>query len=815
MRGHGASETDGTPPRSPIEIRRAAVARRTVAVVGPAGIGKSRTVRLASRTGDVVAQCLQPFAAMSYRALAHAIDAPLSGSTEDVATEVIAAVDERILVVEDLHWCDADTLAVLRSLIGRVGMIVSSRDVQPLGSHPLVDHVVLPPLDRRQALRLVRRLHPELAGAQRDRLVEAAHGNPLLLAHLARGGSISPTLRAAVTDRLLACPPGTLTELGKLALRGAPVDAPSLPLLTAGDLELTTRTSGGALWFVHDLFASTVLELLGEHRLDELRRELTQEVVPAEAAHLHLALGQRSEAARAARRAADGADPAMRADLLVLAADALGQDATDDLLLDAADAALDAHRPGVARAVADRVRSDDAGAIAAAGLRLARAAWLDGDPPGALDIIERSLGKVSGTGSDEEIQLIVERAFVAVRLRVGDPAIVPLADAAAAAAHTGGVAVARALNTAGLARSHTGAGGWDTYFDDAERAALTAGDDEERLAACYWRLSAVGFYGPMTRANELGAAMVAETRERGPRRWYHHFLGAHIIHHTGVGGVPDSLIDECRRILRESPTFRNRAQVDLALVAVLLDRGDTADALAVLDAGTGWAHTAESRALLACARCEVALATRDVAMMRRAIDELADCGAGFFGLNALAESAAIHLAYSDPRAVEPPVASTVLTPVLGAVTHERAALEHQRDGELEAAIDACARAADHWHRQGMRRFARRAELAPAEIATACGQLDRAAALLPGATTTQDVSERRRAALEHDINRRRTVTRLTPREVEVLRLVADGLTSRQIADRLDIGVATVDSHIATSLRRIGAKTRRQAASLVHG
>lgn len=827
MRGHSAGEpgapgapSDGSAaPPNPRDIRRAALGRRTVTVVGPAGIGKSRTVRLACRSGDVVAQCLQPFGSMSYRALAHAIGTSLSGSTDDVAAQVIAALGERILIVEDLHWCDAATVAVLQTLVGRAGMIVSSRNAHPLGPHPLVDEVVIRPLDRRHALRLVRRVHPDLGGPERDRLIDAAQGNPLLLTHLARGGSISPTLRAAVTDRLLACPPATLAELGKLALRGAPVDAGAVPLLAAGDISLTSRRADGAIWFVHDLFASTVLELLDPHQLDDLRRELTEEVPPVEAARIHLALGQRSEAARAAQDAAVGADPAMRADLLELAADALGPDAPPSLLLDAADAALDAHRATTARALAARAHdmegSGDGRVRAAAGLRLARAAWLDGDAHGAADIVDQSLAAVRGTGSVEEIELVVERAFVAVRLRVGDPDIVPIADQAAADAHASGVAVARALNTAGLARSHTGADGWDAYFTEAERAALAAGDDEERLAACYWRLSAFGFYGPMTRAHEFGASLVVETRQNGPRRWYHHFLGAHIVHHTGLGEVPDTLIDECHGLVREAPTFRNRAQVDLAVAAALLDRGDTAGAVAVLEDGANWAVTAESNALLACAWCEVALATRDVEMMRRAIADLAACGAGFFGLNALAESAALHLAFAHPGAFEPPVASTVLTPVLGAVAHERAAYEHQLTGEIEAAISACARAADAWARQGMRRFARRAHLAAAEIAAASGDLGRATALVHPADGTNDVSARRGAALQREILRRRTIERLTPRETEVLLLVAQGLTSREISERLDIGVATVDSHIASSLRRLGARTRRQAASLVHG
>jgi hypothetical protein len=179
--------------------------------------------------------------------------------------------------------------------------------------------------------------------------------------------------------------------------------------------------------------------------------------------------------------------------------------------------------------------------------------------------------------------------------------------------------------------------------------------------------------------------------------------------------------------------------------------------------------------------CEVALATRDVEAMRRAIADLATCGAGFFGLNALAESAALHLAFAHPGAIEPPVASTVLTPVLAAVSHEREAYELQLAGEARGGARCVrSRSRRRWNRQGMWRFARRAELAAAEITAAAGHLDRAAALVHDDDETDDVTARRRAALERDIARRRAIERLTPREIEILRLVAQGLTSREIS-----------------------------------
>jgi len=53
--------------------------------------------------------------------------------------------------------------------------------------------------------------------------------------------------------------------------------------------------------------------------------------------------------------------------------------------------------------------------------------------------------------------------------------------------------------------------------------------------------------------------------------------------------------------------------------------------------------------------------------------------------------------------------------------------------------------------------------------------------------------------------------LTAREVEVLRLVAEGLTNREIAERLFIAQKTVSVHVSNILGKLDASTRTQAAT----
>jgi DNA-binding CsgD family transcriptional regulator/tetratricopeptide (TPR) repeat protein len=56
--------------------------------------------------------------------------------------------------------------------------------------------------------------------------------------------------------------------------------------------------------------------------------------------------------------------------------------------------------------------------------------------------------------------------------------------------------------------------------------------------------------------------------------------------------------------------------------------------------------------------------------------------------------------------------------------------------------------------------------------------------------------------------------LTPRETEVLRLLADGLTNKQIAATLYISDKTAEHHVSRILGKLGVNTRSAAGSLAH-
>jgi len=101
---------------------------------------------------------------------------------------------------------------------------------------------------------------------------------------------------------------------------------------------------------------------------------------------------------------------------------------------------------------------------------------------------------------------------------------------------------------------------------------------------------------------------------------------------------------------------------------------------------------------------------------------------------------------------------------------------------------------------------------PPELLEALAALDRL-----GATAAGDLVRRQL--------RRQGVTRLPPRplprtranpagltdrQLEVLALLADGLTNAEISDRLVVSVRTVDHHVAAILAKLNVSTRREAA-----
>ena len=118
---------------------------------------------------------------------------------------------------------------------------------------------------------------------------------------------------------------------------------------------------------------------------------------------------------------------------------------------------------------------------------------------------------------------------------------------------------------------------------------------------------------------------------------------------------------------------------------------------------------------------------------------------------------------------------------------------HELDDEVLAALAAgadayCVKSSDPGvvHRRGARgRRRRRPTSTRASRTWCCG----------------GSAARRRAA---------ETSPLTPRETEILRLIADGAGNAEIAEQLHVGLGTVKGHIADILEKLAASDRAQAA-----
>ena len=228
----------------------------------------------------------------------------------------------------------------------------------------------------------------------------------------------------------------------------------------------------------------------------------------------------------------------------------------------------------------------------------------------------------------------------------------------------------------------------------------------------------------------------------------------------------------------EALELGHESQPGLALLR--LAQGDVtvacasiADALADEEAP---AQAGLRRARLLAAQVEIALAAGDAECARAATDEL----------QAIAERYA-----STALAAEAATAQAALALADGG-----------------SALTAARRAHRLWQQLEMPYEAARARLLVAAAQRAAGHDDAARLQLQAAATT---FERLGAGPDLEIAQRtlggkRTAATLTRRERDVLALVADGLTDRQIAERLVVSPHTVHRHLANIRGKLGQPTR---------
>jgi len=233
-------------------------------------------------------------------------------------------------------------------------------------------------------------------------------------------------------------------------------------------------------------------------------------------------------------------------------------------------------------------------------------------------------------------------------------------------------------------------------------------------------------------------------------------------------------------------------------VALCLDRNDLTAAHAWLDAHDrwlDWSGAVLGRADGACAWTRYCLAAGDIGRARQHAEQ------------------ALALA-TKPRQ---PLALLTALRLLGAIeAHAGRLLDARQHLETALALaDACA--APYERSLTLVAFAD-LFLRSGDIDEAAAALDEArticAALAAAPALARVEALASRLAVQSRAMQQTAQVGLSPREIEVLRLVAGGRTNREIAETMFLSARTVERHITNLYAKIGAQNRAEAIAFAH-
>ncbi|MBW8485369.1 ATP-binding protein [Actinomadura parmotrematis] len=740
--------------------------------------------------------------------------------------DVLALVEARpqVVVLEDLHWADPssrDLLAFLARNVSRPGVLLACTfrtgdlpDGHPtralvagLARLPRVRRVPLAPLGRRD-------LAAMLGGRADGRLGEIhrrSEGNPLFAEALLDAPDGTP---AELRDLLLA---GyrELPAASRRALRGASVAGQRIerPLLAAigclDEEDLRPAVARGLLLVERDGYRF-------RHAL--LRQAVYEDLLPGERARLH------------AEFAAAAPDPAARATHWHAAGE---RQRAFDAAWEAAGAAAEVFAHHERLRFLERVLDlwDEVPATVpdvdrADVLALAASACLSaGEAVKGVRYASEALALCGEDGGERAAVLLKERS--ALRHRLGEDALDDLRRSLALAPAGGGL---RERVTATLANRLFLLGRFAEARRHAE-AALTSAEDGVRA----WALLTIGSIDALEGDAETGRARCVEARrlaldggaEHGPlviaslaeadvllgAGRYTEALDAvgdglatarriGLARDQGAGlaaKTADALIalgrwDEARALLDEAldveppPLFAAIAQIGLGTIALARGRPDEAGAAAdaaraVLGAGYPGAMF---RLPLYELRCRLALAAGDAE-----------------GAAAIWREAPVDTAI--PRFSWPLAAVGALLPVDAAAladalpVHGPVDAAHRATYRAETGRGPWADAIGAW------RDLRQPYQVAQALARSGGPRERAEAA--------EIAERLGAALPAP-PAHGGPSGLTRREAEVLRLVAEGLSNRQVGERLFISGRTAGVHVSNILAKLDVASRTEAAAVAH-
>ena len=822
-----------------------------VLIRGEAGVGKTSLLREfcdrhAGRARLLVGGCDPLFTPRPLGPLVAVADdsggelaAAIAG--EAMPHEVVAALlhDVRaegptIFALEDLHWADEATLDVVRLLTRRVDrapilVAATYRDDELEASHPL--RVVVGELATSREITRIRLapLSPEAVGqlaaphaVDPEVLYRKTGGNPFfVIESLAAEGDETPeTIRDAVLARA-----ARLSATARDVLEAAAVISPPTELWL---LEAVTGDSFDHLdeCLESGMLAAQTGSVSFRHEL--VRRAVAESIAPNRKAALH------EKALIALRQSPAGAPNLAR---LVHHADGAGdQEAVIRFAPEAARyaASRGAHRESAAH-YARALQAGDAMAPELRAELLERRAQecyvTDAYDEGIAALQEaldcrRTVGDVLGEGA--VLRFLSEFYWCPGRTTE-----------AAAAAHEA-VAVleqlppGRELGLAYCAAADRHAGSSDTAqaLDWASRA-LSLGESlgDEEVA-----VHALGTIGLVT-AGEAGFSSLRSSLERGQRAGLDDEV-ARTYALLGGRAVGDRLHETADEYLGAGLSFCNERGHELCRLYLLgdsaryeLDRGRWAEAADAAAAVLRIPRTSTSPRINALVVLALVRARRGDPGHRDLLDEAWALAAptGEIGRLGPVAAARAEIAWLLGEPADEADGAFELAHDRGAAWligqladwRRRQGLAPGSSGGAAApyALQLAGdwqQAAKEWRKLGC----------PYETALALADADEEPPLRAALEQLQQLGAKPAAAIVARRLRRRgarslprgpraasrlNAANLTPRELEVLELVAAGLRTKEIAQRLVLSQRTVDNHVAAILRKLNVHTRAQAAA----
>ena len=744
-----------------------------------------------------------------------------------------------LLVVEDLHWADADTVAVIDYLAGAGAPVAATTRpgavADRLRQAPGMREIALRPLDAAGVSALAAACGRPLLPDEIEALHARSAGLPFaVLELLAAPDRVPPTLTALVAERLAAVPDRAVLEAaavlgqepdwmlaGSLAGLSVPATDAALRAATAESLLVSDHT--GLRWShaltreavltavpapIRAALAARAAQALGDTpRAAELLREAGRADA---AAALRLRLARREVSRGALRAAAEHLAEADRAGPgPVTAADVLRERVATLTLTGRATEALALGAAGV-----DELTGS---AHAELCLRLARTAITAGRWAEAEQYVERA----GRPGDPRSAVLRADAAFGA-----GDTAAAAeLAEQAADAAADDAATLCEALGVLARTRWRTDIAATTAAFRRAAQVAAEHGLRPARIAALHGA-------GMMEALDEDSCPTLLRARELAAEAGMLAQLASSDIIRADLVMMCDGPLAaevHARVALDTATRLRLTSLADIARVQLAACRagaGDSRGAEALLAATP--LSTSGNLAQAAAVRGLGALVEHDLPTALAAFDERIGLILDDQATPILAPVGAwvlLHTMVAGDSAAR----ARVTTHPGGLSRSIHAALRYSDAVDAGAAGDGAAATAAlaegdallgarAWWRRQLRlpvldRAVRdgwgdpvawlRADLAAHEAIGADAQARTCRDLLRAAGAP--VRGRRS---RHAVPPALRAFGVTGRELEVLRLVAEGLTNAEIAARLVLSRRTVETHVANLLAKTGAARRAE-------